>query len=131
MRNVLANALRQRSVITGPPSGALRRYPFVRRLSSSALEDIDYVEIKRLLYRSKQRGWLELDLIIGKYVQKRVFSMTARDKAALIRILACENPDLFHWITGLEKVPPEYRQNHILEELHKFAQTEYLKESTS
>ncbi|KAJ6339446.1 hypothetical protein OIU77_007416 [Salix suchowensis] len=60
----------------------------------------------RLLYRSRQRGILELDLVLGKWVEEHIYSLDENGVKALIDVLDLENPDLWKWLTGQEQ-PPE------------------------
>ncbi|KAK9684364.1 hypothetical protein RND81_10G205200 [Saponaria officinalis] len=62
--------------------------------------------INRLLYRSKQRGLLELDLVLGKWVEDNIDSMDENGIKSLIQVLDLENPDLWRWLSGQEQ-PPE------------------------
>ncbi|XP_022135401.1 succinate dehydrogenase assembly factor 2, mitochondrial isoform X2 [Momordica charantia] len=67
----------------------------------------------RLLYRSRQRGLLELDLILGKWVEDHIKSMDADGIKALISVLDLENPDLWKWLTGQEKPPEAVKTNPV------------------
>ncbi|TYH08896.1 hypothetical protein ES288_A07G053400v1 [Gossypium darwinii] len=58
------------------------------------------------VFRSKQRGFLELDLVLGKWVEEHIHSMDENGIKALVKVLDLENPDLWKWLTGQEQ-PPE------------------------
>ncbi|KAK7291508.1 hypothetical protein RIF29_06708 [Crotalaria pallida] len=68
----------------------------------------------RLLYRSKQRGFLELDLILGKWVEDNIHSLDESRIKALIQVLDVENPDLWRWISGQEQPPESISTNPVL-----------------
>ncbi|KAK7316868.1 hypothetical protein RJT34_00638 [Clitoria ternatea] len=86
--------------------------PFTSHTQTQSLEiDLSNEESKRrlfnrLLYRSKQRGFLELDLVLGKWVEDNIHTLDENRIKALIHVLDLENPDLWKWISGQEQ-PPE------------------------
>ncbi|KAL0354914.1 UNVERIFIED_CONTAM: Succinate dehydrogenase assembly factor 2, mitochondrial [Sesamum radiatum] len=67
----------------------------------------------RLLYRSKQRGYLELDLILGKWVEDHIHSMDETGIKSLVHVLDLENPDLWKWLTGQEQPPEAVNANPV------------------
>ncbi|XP_010555590.1 PREDICTED: succinate dehydrogenase assembly factor 2, mitochondrial [Tarenaya hassleriana] len=72
----------------------------------------------RLLYRSKQRGFLELDLVLGNWVEENIGSMDENGVKALIHVLDLENPDLWKWLTDQEQAPEAVRTNPVFSALH-------------
>ena len=60
------------------------------------------VQVNRLLYRSRQRGFLEMDLLVGQFAERRLPQMSEPELAAFSSVLDQENPDLFKWLTGQE-----------------------------
>merc|ERR1712219_37736 len=62
---------------------------------------------KRLIWRSKSRGWLELDVLMGTFVTKNIADFNNEQLDQLEEVLDLENPDLFKWFTGQGEVPAE------------------------
>ena len=85
------------------------------RLSSADLEE----RRRRMLYHSKQRGWLELDLIFGTFAEQYLNKLEERDVLDYERILEEENPDLFKWLSGQSPVPGQFKAMPVMDLLLK------------
>jgi succinate dehydrogenase assembly factor 2 len=67
------------------------------------------VRRKRLAYRSKQRGWLEVDLLMGSFADAHLGALDAPGLDAYEAILNRETLDLYNLITGKDAAPVELR----------------------
>ncbi|KAL8438655.1 hypothetical protein ACSSS7_000028 [Eimeria intestinalis] len=86
---------------------------------------------KRILYRSKQRGWVELDLILSAFSETRIKTMSAEDLSELEKILDEENVVLYGCLVGNNGVydaPPQQIGNlKLFHQLKAFVADEYPK----
>ncbi len=58
-----------------------------------------------------RRGMLELDVIFQPFVDAHYENLSEQDKAIFVRLLECEDPELFAWFMGHEDCPdPELAQ---------------------
>jgi antitoxin CptB len=61
-------------------------------------------ELERMRWATR-RGMLELDLVLGPFVEGRYMALNAADKALFQRLMLCEDQDLFVWF--LRRQQPE------------------------
>ena len=64
------------------------------------------VRKKRLIYRSKQRGWLEVDLLLGTWANENVPNLSLEDLNQFEDFVNMETIDIYNIIT-LRTDPPE------------------------
>ena len=67
--------------------------------------------MNRLLYRAKQRGFLELDIIVGKWAEQKLPSECDEFFKAFSEVLEEESPELYKWLTAQERPPPRMANN--------------------
>ena len=67
--------------------------------------------VNRLLYRSRQRGFLEMDLLVGIWAEKQVPHLSEDMLRQFEVVLDQENPDLYKWLTGQEQPPAAIAKN--------------------
>ncbi|CAM9265838.1 unnamed protein product [Ectocarpus fasciculatus] len=88
----------------------------------------DAVRRKRLVYRSKQRGWLEVDLLLGTWAERNVAGLSAADMDSYEDILNLETVDIFNFITG-NADPPAFVDTHMLARLQAYVKSNPLGQS--
>lgn len=57
---------------------------------------VDRVELNRLFWHSR-RGMLELDVLLVPFVQEVYATLNDVDRALYVRLLECEDQDMFVW----------------------------------
>jgi len=67
--------------------------------------------VNRALYRARQRGFLELDIVVGEWATRELGNASDEFVRDFERVLEWENPDLFKWLTKQEEAPGECRAN--------------------
>lgn len=50
-----------------------------------------------------RRGMLELDLILARFIEKELESLTEKQAEQLEKLLSCPDPDIFIWLMGAEQ----------------------------
>lgn len=63
---------------------------------------------KRLIHRSRYRGCLECDLLLGRFAARYVPSFDAAQLERFERLLDEPDPDILAWLTGRRPVPARH-----------------------
>jgi len=65
---------------------------------------LELMNIARVRWACR-RGMLELDVLFQPFVENFYQEMSDEDKTVFIRLLECEDPELFAWFMGHEVCP--------------------------
>ena len=63
---------------------------------------------RRTLYRAWHRGIREMDLIMGRFADAEIGTLTDDELDAFEALIEVPDRDLFRWITGETSVPENY-----------------------
>jgi antitoxin CptB len=75
--------------------------------STRSSEGLD-VRRKRLLFRCWHRGTREMDLILGRFADAEIGSLSDSELDELERLIEVPDPDLYAALTGDRPIAPEY-----------------------
>merc|ERR1740130_637211 len=89
------------SLLTGQ-----RRWNQQAQAGSNTFDENDALR-RRLLYRSKQRGWLEMDMMLGNWAAENLATLEEEQLNQFQEVIDMENPDLYVWLTGQQPVPDD------------------------
>lgn len=73
--------------------------------SAAAATPDAVVRKKRLVYRSKQRGWLEVDLLLGTWASMNVPGLSAEELDVFEEFVNMETIDIYNVLTLRSDVP--------------------------
>ena len=73
-------------------------------LSSAALDE----RRRRILFRAWRRGVREMDLVLGRFADAHLPTMSEAELAEFERLLDAPDTLALAWITGVEAPPPEF-----------------------
>lgn len=95
-------------------------YPSASQDKSNGPVDALMAHRKKVIYRSKQRGWLEVDLLLGSWATDNVMNLSWDELQQFENILNQETIDIFKIIT--KQVPaPTNLEGPILNRLQDYA----------
>jgi antitoxin CptB len=63
---------------------------------------------RQLLFRSWHRGMRETDLIMGRFADAAIATLTEPELAEFERLIEVPDGELLAWVTGAADVPAEY-----------------------
>jgi antitoxin CptB len=71
-----------------------------------------------------RRGMLELDVLLGNFLEDGYANLADDDKRLFINLLACTDPELFSWLMGKE-IPPDPGLTRITEIIRHHAKSRF------
>jgi antitoxin CptB len=63
---------------------------------------------RRLLFRCWHRGIREMDLVLGRFADANLASLSDADLGELERLLDVPDQQIFAWVNGMEPPPAEF-----------------------
>ena len=66
-------------------------------------ETDDDLEFRKLRWRSSRRGMMELDELLGRWMDRCWRQSPSAERAVFMRLLDAEDDILWRWISGLEQ----------------------------
>lgn len=83
--------------------------------------EYDEVRKKRLIYRAKQRGWLEADILLGSWAKEYVPSLSDDELDQFETVLKEETIDVYNYVSGKDELPPHLSSLPIMKRLQEYA----------
>ncbi|WP_185982627.1 succinate dehydrogenase assembly factor 2 [Aureimonas mangrovi] len=69
--------------------------------------DLD-VRRRKALYHSWHRGTREMDLVLGRFADARIGTLSDEDLTDYELLMEAQDRDLFAWMIGAEETPANY-----------------------
>jgi antitoxin CptB len=67
-----------------------------------------------------RRGMLELDILLGNFLEQAYLVLPLDEQAIFLKVLQCEDQDLFEWLT-VKKIPQDPEIKSMIEKIRLHA----------
>ncbi len=74
-----------------------------------------------MIYRSKQRGWLEADILLGSWAKEFVPKLSKKELDELDVVLKEETIDIYNFMSGKDELPDRLRHLSVMNSLKNYA----------
>lgn len=95
--------------------------------STLSTEDRDVARRKRMIYRSKQRGWLEADILMGSWAVENIPHLSSAELDEYELLLAEETIDIYNFISKKDPLPPHLQDLPLMKRMQDYAYTKSIK----
>lgn len=89
--------------------------------STLSKEERNIVRRKRMIYRSKQRGWLEADVLMGSWAVDNVPSLSDIELDEYEIILKEETINIYNYVSGKDTLPEHLEKLGVMKKLQVYA----------
>ena len=113
--------LTEKQLKTIEETDAKLRYRHLQIEGDMGIEERDTVRRKRMIYRSKQRGWLEADLLLGSWAVENVPKLNADELDQYELLLKEETINIYNFISGKDPLPSHLIDLPIMQRLKEYA----------
>ena len=79
----------------------------------------EFERLKRIKFRCWHRGMREMDLLMGRFADKYIESLSESDIDLFEEIMEYSDPDLYNWVSGREDIP-DVEGRHLIIRLKEF-----------
>ena len=93
----------------------------LREKHVSSTPESDEARRKRMIYRSKQRGWLEADLLMGSWASMNVPHLTEQELDEYELLLKEETIDIYNYISAKDPLPLHLQNLGVMDKLQSYA----------
>ena len=74
-----------------------------------------------MIYRSKQRGWLEADILLGSWAKESVPKLSKKELDELDIVLQEETIDIYNFMSGKDELPDRLKHLSVMKSLKTYA----------
>jgi len=93
-------------------------FNFESKLTNS---ERDAARRKRMIYRSKQRGWLEADVLMGSWAVDNIPNLTEEELDEYEIVLKEETINIYNYVSGKDELPEHLDKLGVMHQLKKYA----------